>query len=199
MSHLPQLVLASTSIYRYELLKKTGFSFVTIKPTVDEDHLKTILLSEKKTPIEVAEYLSKKKAESVFTKARIVIGADQLISFNDQILGKPKTLTKAIEQLTQLNGQVHTLVTAVSVCTEKETFHINHLTQLKMKNLTQSEIAHYVQLDQPVDCAGSYKIEKSGICLFDKIETDDFSAIQGLPLIWLSTLLKGCGYELFKT
>ena len=67
-----------------------------------------------------------------------------------------------------------------------------------MKNLTETEIRAYVELDNPIDCAGSIKIESYGISLFEKVESSDFSAIQGLPLIWISNTIKGLGYELFK-
>ncbi len=146
----------------------------------------------------MVEFLSRKKTESLFQNNLTVIGGDQLVSFKNEIRGKPHTKEKAVEQLSEMNGQAHQLITAVTVMTKTMTYHINHITELTMKKLSTSEITNYVERDLPLDCAGSYKIEKSGICLFDKIETDDFSAIQGLPLIWLSRILKGCGYELFQ-
>ncbi len=194
----PTLVLASTSVYRTELLKNAGFIFQNKTPQIDEPALKQQLLNEKKTAIEIAEELSKSKARSVFQTGTVVIGGDQLIRFKNEIIGKPNTKDNAIEQLIKMNNQSHELITAVSVMTDQQTFHLNHVTHLQFKNLTKTEIENYIQLDQPLDCAGSYKIEKSGICLFSKIQTDDFTAIQGLPMIWLSTQLKGLGYEYFK-
>lgn len=192
------LILASSSKYRAELLQKIGIPFISMKPTVNEDDLKTQALAEKKSPLELAEFLSRKKTESVFERNNTVIGGDQLVCFNGEVRGKPHTTENAIKQLTEMNGKTHQLITAVTVMTPSEIFHTNHITELTMKNLTINELNNYIQIDSPLDCAGSYKIEKSGLCLFQKIQTDDFSAIQGLPLIWLSNILKGCGYELFK-
>lgn len=192
------LVLASTSIYRAELLKKLGIPFSTTKPAIDEDQLKTKALQNNKSPLELAEYLSREKTKSVFSNSLTVIGGDQLVSFSGKILGKPKTKDNAIRQLSEMNGKTHQLITAVTIMNDQDIFHLNHITSLTMKKLSLTEITNYVELDLPLDCAGSYKIERSGIGLFEKIDTDDFSAIQGLPLIWLSTILKGCGYELFR-
>ncbi len=193
-----EILLASASIYRAELLSKLGLPFKSVKPSVNEDELKKEALLNHKSPLELAEFLSRKKTESLFKNNLTVIGGDQLVSFKNEIRGKPHTKEKAVEQLSEMNGQIHQLITAVTVMTKTKTYHINHITELTMKNLSPTEIINYVERDLPLDCAGSYKIEKSGICLFDKIETDDFSAIQGLPLIWLSRILKGCGYELFQ-
>jgi septum formation protein len=192
------LILASTSIYRAELLRKLGIPFQSMKPNVNEDDLKKTALIDKKSPLELAEFLSRQKTQSVFTNEFTVIGGDQLVCFNNGVRGKPHTKENAFRQLEEMNGQTHQLITAVTVMTPNKVFHINHITELKMKKLSSDEIKNYIETDLPLDCAGSYKIEKSGICLFEKIQTDDFSAIQGLPLIWLSNTLKGCGYELFK-
>lgn len=198
MNTLPLLVLASTSPYRSELLKKMGINFKTLKPTTNEETLKSQLLQLNKTPVEIAENLSREKAKSVFTNGSLVIAGDQLVSFEGQILGKPHTEENAIKQLSAMNGKTHELITATTVMSETKTYHLNHITRLKMNTLSKSEITNYIKRDLPLDSAGSYKIENSGICLFEQIQTDDFSAIQGLPLIWLTHLLKGCGYELFK-
>ena len=142
--------------------------------------------------------MSNEKALSIFSKETVVVAGDQLVLFNNEILGKPNTKENAIQQLQKMNNQTHQLITAVTVMTDLKVFQLNHVSELTFKKLSETEIKNYVDLDLPLDCAGSYKIEKSGICLFEKIITDDFSAIQGLPMIWLSTTLKGLGYELFK-
>lgn len=196
-NHYP-LILASSSKYRAELIRKMHVSFSCLNPNINEAALKTKCLQEKKTPLETAEHLSKEKTKSVFKKNTVVIGGDQLVSYENKILGKPHNFENAFIQLKTLNNTWHDLITAVTVITDDKTFHVNHITKLKMKNLTEDEIRNYLNIDLPYDCAGSYKIESAGLCLFEKIECDDFSAIQGLPLIWLSTLLKGCGYELYK-
>ncbi|MFZ3231581.1 MAG: Maf family protein [Pseudobdellovibrio sp.] len=193
-----RLILASTSIYRAELLHKTGLIFEVLKPNFDEDSAKEDLLKNKTSALLLAENLSKGKARSLAAKNLTVIAGDQLVHFNQQILGKAATFEKAFKQLKNLSGESHQLITSVTIIANQLEFHLNHVTDLVMKKLTDSEIEHYLKKDEPYDCAGSYKIEKSGIILFDEIRTDDFTAIQGLPMIWISKRLKELGYEFFK-
>jgi septum formation protein len=194
----PQLILASTSIYRSDLMKKTGLSFLSKSPLINEDILKSKLLSANKSAIQIAEALSQAKAQSVLEENSVIISGDQLVLHKNRILGKPGTKLKAIQQLNDLQDDFHELITAVTIRSPDKIFHLNHVTKLFMRKLSATEIENYVDLDMPTDCAGSYKIEEHGLCLFSKIECDDFSAIQGLPMIWISTQLKGFGYELFK-
>lgn len=203
MIHLqPRLVLASTSPYRLELLAKTGLPFEAARPLCDENTAKKKLSDQRKTPLEVAEALSKLKVQSLIDhpdyQNATVIGGDQLVHFEGEVYGKPHTAEQAVQQLEKLQGAVHELITAVTIQTLDKVYHLNHITTLSMRKLTPQEIKGYVKKDQPLDCAGSYKIEKSGVCLFEKIQTDDFTAIQGLPLIWLTQKLKECGYVLFQ-
>jgi len=191
------LILASTSIYRAELLQKVGIPFSAQKPIFDEDAAKAELVSLNKSPLELAEALSQGKAHSFSSDGRTIIAGDQLVDFNGQVLGKSGSFEKAFHQLKTLSGKSHNLITAVTILSDEHKFHINHLTTLTMKNLTDAEIVSYLKKDQPFDCAGSYKIEKHGLILFDEIKTDDFSAIQGLPMIWISKKLKELGYEFF--
>jgi septum formation protein len=197
-----QLILASTSIYRKQLLEKIGLAFKSIKPEFDEEPAKNLALLQKKSPIEIAELLSKAKAQSLLpslqSPEQIIIAGDQLVSFNEKILGKSHNFEKAFEQLSDMNGKSHQLITAVTLRSQKFEKHFNHTTILKMKTLLPIEIENYLKLDEPYDCAGSYKIEKSGLILFEKIECSDFTAIQGLPLIWITNELKELGYEFFK-
>lgn len=178
---------------------KLGISFEAVKPTCDEDSLKASLLAAKKSPIDVAENLALAKASSLKRdfKDAVIIGGDQLVDFNGQIIGKSKTKEKAKEQLLAMTGHTHQLITAIAIVHEDQQWTLNHISKMKMKKLTPLEIENYIHKDLPLDCAGSYKIEQSGICLFEKIETDDFSAIQGLPMMWISQKLKEIGYELF--
>lgn len=196
------LILASTSPYRKKLLEKLGIKFDCIKPELDEENLKISLLQQKHSPIQIAESLSKAKCKSVFKiindDHRVIIAGDQLVSFNNTILGKPQTVENAVAQLQLLNGQKHQLITAVSLFIKGKVIHKNHITHLHMKKLSDEEIQNYVLKDNPLDCAGSYKIEEHGITLFEAIDCDDFTAIQGLPIIWLSNCLKENEYEFFK-
>lgn len=196
-----KIILASNSTYRNELMGKLGLEFNCIKPEINEEELKYALLQSKLSPVAVAEALSYEKGNSIFKhqdKNTLVISGDQLVSFENQILGKPLTQTNAILQLNLLNNKSHKLITAITVFSESETVKHNHISTLKMKNLTQTEIKNYIHKDNPLDCSGSYKIEKNGITLFESIECNDFTAIQGIPMLWLSNYLKGAGFELFK-
>ena len=196
------IILASTSIYRRQLLEKLGVAFTIEKPDYDEEAAKIKARADFKSPVEVAETLSRGKATSLIQNKVgenvLVIAGDQLVDFNNEIIGKSKNLETAFQQLKKMNGETHELITAVTLMTSTETRHLNHVTRLKMKLLTDHEIQRYLLLDEPYDCAGSYKIEQSGIALFAQIESTDFTAIQGLPLLWVSQQLKELGYELFK-
>ena len=189
---VPPVILASTSVYRQELLKKLGLSFKSKAPLFDEDRFKNKGLS----PLELAKTLAKGKASSLATSENCVIGGDQLVSFDGKILGKSKTKEKAIEQLLNLQGKTHELITAVCVFHKMEITEWVNITHLKMRPLALQQIESYIERDQPLDCAGSYKIEQNGLSLFEKIETSDFSAIQGLPLLELGTVLSNYGYQI---
>lgn len=193
-----KIILASTSKYRKELLEKAGIPFEIQKPHFDEDLAKKKLIEQNATALEIAENLSKQKALSINNLNLLIISGDQVVSFNNKIIGKSGSFENAFKQLLEMNGKEHILITAITVQAGNEIDHLNHITKLKMKNLTHSEIENYLHLDQPYDCAGSYKIEKNGVCLFESIETNDFTAIQGLPMIWLTNILRKKGYELFK-
>ena len=125
-----------------------------------------------------------------------IIGCDQVVDVEGRILGKPGTLEAAVEQLSLLSGRSHRLVTAVCVWHEGQIHTHVDLTALTMRAMAAEAIARYLAIDQPLDCAGSYKLEARGITLFERIESDDHTAIIGLPLIALTTILKRCGYEI---
>lgn len=195
-----KLILASSSIYRRNLLAKLGVEFTTMATPIDEEQIKNTLLNQKQSALTIAETLSLKKAETVFAQhpQALIIAGDQLVHFQGQILGKPHTFERALQQLSLLNNATHELITSITLMSASQTIKYNHITELKMKNLSQNELSHYLQKDTPYDCAGSYKIEESGIVLFKSINCDDFTAIQGIPMIWLSQQLKEMNYEFFK-
>lgn len=188
------LILASTSKYRGELLKQLGHEFEAVAPGVDEDKFKTRNLK----PSELALLLSKEKAEAVFARRpeACVIGSDQVCSLEGQILSKPGTIERAIEQISLMQGKTHELLTAVTVRHPSGIESFVNTTRLHMRPLKASEIESYVKADLPLDCAGSYKLESKGIALFNRIEMDDHTAIIGLPLIDLTTVLLKIGYSL---
>jgi septum formation protein len=197
------LILASTSPYRASLLKKTGIPFETMKPAVDEDVLKQQLLEKGISPSELAKKLSYEKGQSVFKSLNkpdaVVVSGDQLAELNGEILGKPGSFEKARQQLKKLSSHTHRLLTAVTITahTGSETFL--EVTEMTMRALSDGEIERYLELDTPYDCAGSYKIEENGIPLFSSITGEDFTSIQGIPMIWLCNKLKEYNCEFFRT
>jgi len=188
------LVLASTSPYRKELLSKLGIAFEAQKPLFDEDSAKNQELTKALPPQELCLFLGQEKARSLATDKNCVIGGDQMLVLDKKILGKPKSAEKAFDQLNQMQGRSHELLTSVTVFHQLKKLQFINITQMQMSSLNPEQIKNYIQRDQPLDCAGSYKIEKNGISLFEKIETEDFTAIQGLPLLMLGKILKKLGY-----
>ena len=185
----PQIILASSSIYRQQLLQQIGLEFQAISPDVDET---LVQQNQSLTPIQIAEQLAKLKADSVATNHPncIVIGSDQVVDFNGTTIGKPGSRNENIELLKQLSGHTHHLFTAVCVCFNQQCIAFTNKTALTVRSLTETEITRYVDRDQAFDCAGGYRWEAAGIALFDQIETEDHSAILGLPLIKLVTVLR---------
>lgn len=192
MPPVHKIILASTSPYRRKLLEQIHLTHSVMSPLVDEEKLKkesTVSIAD--LPLFLAE-----KAESISTlhPNAIVIGCDQMGLIQNVPLNKAKTKDKAIEQLMHLQGKPHQLITAMVIRHESKILrHIDHTT-LYMRPLSQKQIRHYVDLDNPLDCAGSYKIESLGISLFERIETQDHTAIVGLPLMTLIQLLESLGY-----
>jgi septum formation protein len=186
------LVLGSTSIYRKELIEKLALPFKAIAPVCDEDSYKKTL----KDPKVLAATLAREKAKSLATNDNCVIGGDQVVALDSEILGKPGTESLAIEQLSKMQGKTHELITALCVIHKGESFEILDVTRMHMRRLSREQIQDYVRRDKALDCAGSYKIEKSGMLLMEKIETEDFSAIQGVPLLALAKVLLKLGYPL---
>lgn len=192
--HRAELVLASGSPYRRALLERLGLSFRAVAPPVDEAALARAHAD--RPPGELTALLAEAKARGVADREpdAIVIGSDQLACLDGQPLGKPGTPRRAADQLARLAGRTHELITSLAVLHRGERQTHRDVTRLTMRPLTPGEIDRYLAADQPWDCAGSYKIEQRGIALFQAIETDDFTAITGLPLIALTTLLRRLGY-----
>jgi septum formation protein len=188
------LVLASTSPYRRALLERLGIPFRAKAPICDESLLK----AEEPNPIRLAERLAHDKAASLhgMEAGATIIGGDQVVSLQGQVLGKPLTAERAVEQLMALSGQTHELITAMVVMFGARIFRCTDVTTLQMRALSRAEIERYVAIESPLDCAGSYKIESQGIALFERIESEDQTAISGLPLIALVSILRELGFEI---
>lgn len=195
-SSLPRLILASTSPYRRELLARLGLPFECRPPLVDEEALKRQFGPI--APEDLAAALAEAKAAGLAQSQpdATLIGSDQLATCDGRILGKPGDAQAAIEQLQAMSGREHRLITALAVRRDGTVHRHTDVTTLRMRPLNDVEIRRYVAADQPYDCAGSYKLESRGIALFDRIESSDQTAIVGLPLIALVTILRDLGYPL---
>ena len=185
------LILASTSIYRRELLARLHLPFEVSAPEVDE----TPLAGE--SPAATAARLALAKALAVaqrFPQA-IVIGSDQVADLNGQALGKPGSRAGAIEQLRRMSGRDVVFHTAVAVVHQQAAFRAQDLApvQVRFRVLDDATIADYLALEQPYDCAGSAKAEGLGIALLEAIHSDDPTALIGLPLIRTSRMLRAAG------
>lgn len=188
-----RLILASTSPYRASLLERLMLSFDKIDSEVDEDQFKEKISN----PRELTKTLAFEKANSVFKKnpKAFVIGGDQVSLFGQEVLGKPGSFDRAVDQLMKLQGKTHQLVTSTCVL-GPDSFEENwtEITTLSMRKLSEEECASYVRKDDPLFCAGSYKIESLGISLFEKIEGEDQTAIIGMPLMRLTSVLRKTGF-----
>ncbi len=191
------IILGSTSKYRKSLLNRLGIAFDSKAPLCDENQFKNRI----KDPQELAVFLAREKARSLAAShnaSDIIIGGDQVAALENEILGKPLTKEKAFIQLKKLQGRTHRLLTAVCVIRGEQEIPILDITEIEMRPLSDQEILKYIEIDDPLDCAASYKIEKSGIALMNRIQCADFTAIEGLPLIRLTQVLKSLGVEILS-
>lgn len=189
----PPLILASTSRYRHELLSRLRLPFEVLSPEVDE----TALPGE--TPATLAQRLALAKAWAVANRRpeAVVIGSDQVADLDGQPLGKPLTHERAVQQLRRLRGHrvlFHTAVAVVRAGTGFEKAALNSVA-VSFRALDDDEIEFYLRTEQPYDCAGSAKCETLGISLLSAIESDDPTALVGLPLIRTSELLRQAGID----
>lgn len=186
------LVLASSSRYRRRLLERLGLPFEAAEHRADESRG-----PRGEDLRDIPARLAAEKARSLRGDhpGAHIIGSDQLVIAAGQILGKPGSREAAREQLERLSGATHELVTSVTLDGPNgaETRTVIH--RMTMRPLAREEIERYLDADRPFDCCGSYKIEQRGIALFEAIAGDDSTAIEGLPLIALSQLLRAAGFR----
>ncbi len=189
------LVLASTSPYRKALLERLRTPFMTISPEVDESPLPG------ETPLALAERLALAKAQAVGDElqAAVVIGSDQVADLNGEPLGKPGTHEKAVAQLQRMRGQTLVFHTSVAVVCPIDGFSQQSTASVKVRfrDVSDAAIEQYLRAEQPYDCAGSAKSEGLGIALLDAIESDDPTALIGLPLIRTAQMLRAAGLQLY--
>ncbi len=189
----PRLILASTSRYRRELLQRLRLDFDTEAPQVDE------AARPGETPAELAPRLALEKAQAVASHhpQAVVIGADQVADLAGVAIGKPGTHARAVAQLQALRGQrvvFHTAVAVLRPATGYASVQVAAVV-VRFRALRDAEIEYYLRLEQPYDCAGSAKCETLGIALLESIESDDPSALIGLPLIRTCTMLREAGID----
>ncbi|NQY63896.1 MAG: septum formation inhibitor Maf [Alteromonadaceae bacterium] len=182
------LVLGSTSPFRKTLLEKLNLPFECAKPNIDE----TAKLNE--SPQVLVERLAIEKAKAVASQYpdALIIGSDQVAVCDGQILGKPHNFENGVKQLTQFSNKAVIFYTGLCVY-NSSTNQVHSLVEpfnVHFNELTLADIERYLQAEQPYNCAGSFKSEGLGICLFNKLEGDDPNSLIGLPLIKLVSLLK---------
>ena len=190
----PQIFLASSSTYRRGLLDRFLDEYEAVSPEVDESN------EEGLPPTELASYLARMKAETVSAKAprALIIGADQLAVLDDQVLGKPGNHQRAVEQLMAASGKTVRFLTAVCILDPVTRTRYEHIdvTTVRFRDYDLRLVETYLRHDEPYDCAGSFKIEGAGFVLFESVDTDDPTALIGLPMIWVADRLLHLGYLL---
>jgi MAF protein len=192
------LLLASSSPYRQQLLQKLNVPFECASPDVDE----SVLLGESPSDFVKRLAIAKAKALAVDYPNHIIIGSDQCavmeIDGQDAITGKPHTFENAVTQLSHASGKSVTFLTGLA-CYNSQSQQLVSIIEpftVHFRTLTQRQIRRYIEQEMPLDCAGSFKSEGLGICLFSALEGRDPNSLIGLPLIALVDLLEQMGIEI---
>ncbi|NMM39563.1 Maf family protein [Pseudoalteromonas arctica] len=193
------LILASSSPFRQSLLQKFNLPFDSFSPDIDETAL------PEETPTQLVKRLSELKARAAvqhYTQDTqgLVIGSDQVAVFEQQILGKPHNKENAIKQLSLFSGNTVTFLTGLCVydIQNNKTKTLVEPFNVTFRTLSLAQISAYCDAEQPYSCAGSFKSEGLGICLFEKLSGDDPNSLVGLPLIKLSQLLTEFGVDVLS-
>lgn len=190
---MPQLILASTSPYRRELLARLAVDFEVVAPGVGEEHVRG------ESPTDRALRLATAKAQAASARhpEAIVIGSDQVADCSGERLDKPGDAAHCRVQLTRLSGHTAHFYTACVLLGARAGLHLAHVdtTTVVFRALSAGEIDRYVAREQPFDCAGGFKAEALGVALLECIESQDPTALIGLPLIWLAGALRGAGFQ----
>lgn len=195
----PRLILASSSKYRRELLERLRLPFDVLVPNIDETPLPN------ESPEQTAMRLAQEKAIAVLQQSpgALVIGSDQVATLDGIQIGKPGTHENALKQLQQMRGRRVIFHTALCLCdgraaNPRDALQVENVqTFVTFRNLPDEELEAYLRIEQPYDCAGSAKNEALGIAILEKIESTDPTALTGLPLIALSSMLRRAGVPFF--
>jgi septum formation protein len=195
----PRIILASGSAYRKELLSRLNLSFDVVSPDIDE----TPLANE--TPAQTALRLAQAKAEAVakVSEPCLIIGSDQVATLDDEQIGKPGDHARALAQLKKMRGRVVIFHTALCLLDNRPgssaPLQVDTVaTAVTFRDLPDAELDAYLRIEQPYDCAGSAKNEGLGITLLERIQSDDPTALTGLPLIALTRMLRAAGVRFFS-
>lgn len=188
---MPFLILASTSRYRQELLARLRLPFEAVAPEVDEAALPG------EAPAALAERLALAKARAVAARhpGAVVIGSDQVADLGGEAIGKPGTHERAVAQLRRMSGRQVIFQTAVAIVAPGVAAIERAEVRVRFRRLSDAAIEAYLRADQPYDCAGSAKVESLGVALLEAVESDDPTALIGLPLIRTCALLRRAGLE----
>ena len=186
-----ELVLASSSVYRRELLERFGVPFACVSPDIDE----TPRPGEAPKDMVLRLSLAKAKAAAQRHPNAVVIGSDQAAVFEGQILGKPGSAERAVANLLRFAGKTVEFVTGVVVLNAADGRVASHVdsTKSRFRRFTATEAQNYARLDEPLDCAGGIRFEGRGALLLRGVDTEDPSAGIGLPLIELGVMLRDMG------
>lgn len=196
---IPPLILGSSSLYRQQLLSRLQIPFIVSKPEIDETPYPTE--APEATALRLA--LEKAKAVASLQPGCLIIGSDQVATLDGVQIGKPGTHSKALQQLQMMRGRRVIFHTALCLwddrmSTDGEAAQLACIpTFVTFRNLPDHELDAYLRIEQPYDCAGSAKNEGLGIALLEKMETTDPTALTGLPLIALTTMLRRAGVAFF--
>lgn len=191
---MKKIVLGSSSPYRKSLLSKLIPQFDTLSPDIDESRIYN------EPPLDLVTRLAREKYQAIssqYSEEVLVITSDQVACLDSCILGKPGGRENAIMQLTQFSGQCVQFLTSLYIGNTRtgEYRACVEPVDVKFRELTQQEIIAYIDIEKPFNCAGSFKSEGLGVCLFDSITSSDPNTLVGLPLIKLNQFLTELGYS----
>lgn len=188
-----KIILASSSPYRRQLLNRLHLDYECHSPSIDES------VNPGEQARDYVCRLAQAKAQSIAQSypQAVVIGSDQCALLDGEILGKPGSHARALEQLRRAQGKTVVFHTAVCVLDlERGYCAVEDVPfEVEFRNLTDKQLEHYLEVEQPYDCAGSFKAEGYGVCLFSALRGDDPSALIGLPLLRLTAMLEQAGIE----
>ena len=188
-----KLILASSSPYRKALLERLNLTFDCHSPAIDETRL------DNETATDYVRRLALEKAQAVSNRfpGAIVIGSDQCARIGERILGKPGCHENALRQLREAQGKTVVFHTGICVTRADDGFlEIDEVPfEVDFRRLNDRQLEHYLRVEEPYQCAGSFKSEGYGVALFSRMRGDDPTALIGLPLIRLASMLENAGIE----